>query len=539
MIPPTETPLAPTTETAPEVVVARASDASSRAGIARAALIIGSGNVASRVLGLLREVALTRYYGAGGAVSAYTVASFVPQMLYDLIIGGMISSALVPVFSEYAERGKRELGRLAGDVLTLTLIGTVAVASLLMVFAPQVAYLLGGDLPPEYVATTVGLLRLMAPATIFLGLSGVTTAILYAMRRFTLPAFVVAVYNATLVVTIVLSGGRNIAWAAVGLVLGSIAQVALQWPGLRDIPLRLRVDLHDPALRRIVLLYLPMLLGIAAAQLGAVVDRRLASGINESAIAWMRYATTLQQFPQGLVSTAVSMAALPALARQANDLPTFRRTLGFALRIVLLLVIPMAVTLFLLAEPTVATLFERGKFTAFDTVETARALRLYMIGLPFAAIDLPLVYAFYARGDTLTPNLVAFVGLAAYFAVALPFVDSYGVPALVAANAAQLAAHAIVMAWLAQRRFGAIRGQGLGRLLLKLGVASLAMAAVIASALVFLAPRTPPGFAGSLLTLVVAGGAGVLVFGALIAWLRVGEAQTMAAMTVGRLRRRD
>lgn len=534
MTTPTDTPLSPTTDAAATVATP---PPSSNAGIARAALIIGTGNVASRILGLAREVVLTHYFGAGGVVSAYTVASFVPQMLYDLIIGGMVSSALVPVFSDYAERGKKELGRVASDVLTLTLIAMALLASLLILFAPQLAQLLGGDLPPQYLATTVGLLRLMAPATIFLGLSGVTTAILYALRRFTLPAFVVAVYNATLVLTIVLSGGQNIVWAAIGLVLGAIAQVALQWPGLRDLPLRVRIDLHDPALKRIIFLYLPMLLGIAAAQIGAIVDRRLASGVHESAIAWMRYATTLQQFPQGLVSTAVSMAALPALARQINDLPGFRRTLGFALRIVLLLVIPMAVGLFLLATPVVAALFERGKFTPEDTLATARALRLYMVGLPFAAIDLPLVYAFYARGDTLTPNLVAFVGLGAYFAIALTFVDSYGVSALVAANAAQLAAHAVTMVVLAQWRFGAIRGQGLGMLLAKVSLASLAMGVTILGMLALLAPLHLSGFWGALTTLIVAGGAGILAFGVAVAGMRIDEAQTLAALTVGRLRR--
>lgn len=237
------------------------------------------------------------------------------------------------------------------------------------------------------------------------------------------------------------------------------------------------------------------------------------------------------------MSTAVSMAALPALARQINDLPGFRRTLGFALRIVLLLVIPMAVGLFLLATPVVAALFERGKFTPEDTLATARALRLYMVGLPFAAIDLPLVYAFYARGDTLTPNLVAFVGLGAYFAIALTFVDSYGVSALVAANAAQLAAHAVTMVVLAQWRFGAIRGQGLGMLLAKVSLASLAMGVTILGMLALLAPLHLSGFWGALTTLIVAGGAGILAFGVAVAGMRIDEAQTLAALTVGRLRR--
>ncbi len=506
-------------------------------GIARAATLISLGNIASRVLGMVREMTLTRYFGAGGAVSAYTVASFVPQMLYDMIIGGMISSALVPTFSEYAGKGREEIGKLAGAVLSLTLIATLALSALLMAFAPQVATLLGGDLPPQYVDIAITLLRVMAPAVVFLALSGVTTALLYSLQRFTLPAFVVAVFNLTLILTIVLSGGRTVASAAIGLVLGAVVQVVLQAPGLRDLPFRWRLDLQHPALRRIGVLYLPMLLGIAIAQVGAIIDRRLASGVSEEAIAWMRYATTLQQFPQGLVATAVSMAALPSLARQTADLPAFRRTLGAALRVVLVLIIPMGVALFLLATPTVGLLFERGQFTAQDTQQTAAALRLYLIGIPFAAIDLPLVYAFYARGDTLTPNLVAFVGVAAYLAVALPTVGPYGFLGLVLANAAQLTAHALTMLALAHRRFDGVRGQALGRTLAKTGLATLGLALVILAVETGTGRLGLSGVWGRLIVVGLGGGLGMVAFALLAAWLRVPEIETLARLIGRRLRR--
>ena len=507
------------------------------AGIARAATLMGLGNVASRVFGMLREMTLTHYFGASGMVSAYTVASFVPQMLYDMVIGGMISSALVPVFSEYAERGREELGRLASVILSLALLGLVVVSALLTVGASQVATLIGGDLDPQFLSVAVSLLRLIAPATVFLGLSGITTALLYATQRFTLPAFVITVFNAALVATIIVGGGGSITLAAVGFLVGSLLQVVLQAPGLVGLPLRWTLDLRHPALRRIGLLYLPMLLGIAIAQVGAVIDRRLASGVGESAIAWMRYATTLQQFPQGLVATAVSMAALPSLARQAGDLVGFRVTLGAALRVVLFLTLPLVAALFLLAEPTVALLFERGRFTAFDTQQTALALRLYLIGLPFAALDLPLVYAFYARGDTLTPNVVSFVGVAAYLLVALPLLAPLGFLGLVAANAAQLASHALVMVYLTHRRFDGLRRQALGPTLLKTGVACAGLVAVILGVEAGLGRLALAGTLGALAHLVLAGGLGLTVFGLLAAWLRLAEAQTVARLVARRLSR--
>ena len=507
-------------------------------GLAQAAVLIGLGNVGSRVFGMLREMALLSLFGASGLVSAYTVASFVPMMLYDMLIGGMVSSALVPVFSEYAERGRAELGRLAGVVLSLTVLLMGALSAVLFLAAPQTVRLIGGGLAPDLQAVAADLVRLMAAATVFLGVSGVLTGLLYAMQSFTRPAFVVVVFNAVLVGALVLSAGRSIAWAAVGLTLGALAQVLLQLPGLRGLSLRLRPDLRHPALRRILALYLPMLLGIAIAQVGAVIDRRLASGVSEQALAWMRAATTLQQFPQGLVATAVSMAALPTLARQAGDLGAFRRTLGVALRIVLVLIVPLGLALFLLAEPTVALLFERRAFTPADTAQTAAALRLYLLGIPFAALDLPLVYAFYARGSTLTPNLVALVGVAAYLVVALPLVGSWGFLGLVAANAANLAAHAVVMLWLAHRAFDGLRGQALGVTLLKTALAGAGLTATTLGALALLSGLPLTGIAGRLVVVIAAGGLGLAVYGALALALRLAEVETIARLVMSRLRLR-
>jgi putative peptidoglycan lipid II flippase len=232
------------------------------------------------------------------------------------------------------------------------------------------------------------------------------------------------------------------------------------------------------------------------------------------------------------------MAALPALARQAMDLGGFRRTLGAALRVVVLLTLPLGVALFLLAEPTVALLFERGRFTAFDTQQTALALRVYLIGLPFAALDLPLVYAFYAKGDTMTPNLVALVGVAAYLVVALPLVGPLGFIGLVVANAAQLAAHALTMLWLAHRRFDVVRGQAFMPTLAKTGLACLGLLATIIAMQAMLEMLPLDGLLGAVTEIVLAGGAGTAVFIGLVTWLRLAEAETISRLVARRLLKR-
>jgi putative peptidoglycan lipid II flippase len=263
-------------------------------------------------------------------------------------------------------------------------------------------------------------------------------------------------------------------------------QVLLQLPGLRDAHLRFVIDLHHPDLWRVGKLYLPIVLGLLISQVAIGLDRNLASRTGEQSIAWMQFATTIIQFPLGLVSTAISLAILPTLSRQAastdsaDKLDEFMDTLAAGLRMVLILIIPATIALFILSEPVVALLFQRGNFTAYDTAQTVLALRIYLIGLTFAAIDLPLVFAFYARQNTVTPTLVGLVGVGIYMVVAL-------VPALfrplrmtdlVLANSVQLTGHALIMLWLTNR-IASLHGRGLGATVLKATAASLLMGAIL------------------------------------------------------------
>jgi len=269
--------------------------------------------------------------------------------------------------------------------------------------------------------------------------------------------------------------------------------VILQLPALRDMRFRPVFDLRHPVLRRILRLYLPVIVSLVAAGLGVLIDRNLASRTGESSIAWMDYATMLRQFPLGIASMAIATAILPALARQAaqegdhekgeRSSQSFRATLAGGLRMVLFLTIPATVGLLVLARPVVALLFQHGKFDAHDTAQTALALRYYLIGLTFAAVDQPLVFAFYARKDTWRPALVGILGVGFYLIVALPTFRALGMVGLILANDAQLAGHALVMFWLFQRKVGTLRGYGIRQTLFKSLVASAVMGGAVYGAM--------------------------------------------------------
>jgi putative peptidoglycan lipid II flippase len=289
--------------------------------------------------------------------------------------------------------------------------------------------------------------------------------------------------------------------------------------------------LHHPALRRILVLYLPIALGLLISNVQVAIDRRLASGTGASSIAWMDRATTLVQMPHGLVAVAISLAVLPTLSQASalGDRQGFHRMLGLGLRMVLVLTIPATLGLLVLAQPVVALLFQHGRFTVQDTFWTSWALRYYLVGLVFAAIDWPLNYGFYARQNTLTPALVGVFSVVVYLVVALALLRPLGMLGLVLADSAKHIGHASVMLFLTRRQLGSLAQWGLGTTAVKSLVAGGVMAAVMA--MVWTTALRTLGDGGFLANLVGMGltvGIGLLVYVGLVGLLRVEEIAVFA-----------
>jgi putative peptidoglycan lipid II flippase len=369
----------------------------------------------------------------------------------------------------------------------------------------------------------------------------VVTGLLYSLKRFTYPAFGAAVFNLGIIIAAPLLAGRLDAFSlAVGVLLGALLQLLIQLPDLRDVRFRFRLDLSDPALRRIVTLYLPIALGLLVSNVQIAIDRRLASATGDSSIAWMDRATTLIQLPHGLVAVAISLAVLPTLSALAaqDDQVGFRRTLGMGLRMVLVLIIPATVGLLVLAQPVTALVFEHGKFTATDTFWTAWALRYYLLGLVFAAIDWPLNYAFYARQNTLTPALVGILSVAVYLIVALFLKEPLGFLGLVLADSAKHFCHALVMLYLTHRHIGSLAAMGLAKTAAKALLAAGIMAAVAALLLRLSNTFLDPGsLVGQAVSVALAAGLGGLVYLGIVTLLRVPEILLVRDLVRGRLTR--
>ena len=239
---------------------------------------------------------------------------------------------------------------------------------------------------------------------------------------------------------------------------------------------------------------MPIALGLIVTQFQIIVDGRWASETGASSVSWMRYATTLIQMPLGLVPVAISLAALPSLAQRAaaEDWEAFRSLFARGLRMLIVLLMPATVGLFVLATPIINLLFQHGSFTVADTAMTTSALRLYLIGLPFAGVDFLLNYTFYARQDTRTPAIVGVFAVGLYFVAAWTLKARMGFLGLVLADSIKQAGHATIMTALLMGTVGRPSGQGImvtaaraigASLLMGIVVAALAYALATASAL--------------------------------------------------------
>jgi len=508
------------------------------AGLAVSAGIVGLGNIASRVIGLARDTITSWYFGSRGELSAFNLAARVPTMIYDLLVGGMLSAALVPVLSEYARPERRhELARVASAILTLIALLMAAIVLILELFAAPIAGILGDFGDPGLQRTLEISLRIISPAVLLFGLTGGVMGLLYALKRFSYTAVGGAVFNMGIVIAAPLLANRIGVYALpVGILLGSLLQLAVLLPGARDIALRFSQAWRHPAVRRILRLYLPIALGLIVTQAQIVVDGRWASATGPQSVSWMRYATTLIQLPLGLIPVAVSLAALPSLAQHAAALnwDGFRRIFASGLRFVIVLLIPATVALWALAEPIIRLLFEHGSFTPADTVMTAQALRFYLLGLPFAGIDYLLNYTYYARQNTRTPAVVGVLGVGFYFTAALLLKGPLGFLGLVLADSAKQAGHALIMSGLLLRGLGRLSGQRIGATALRVVLAAALMGGLLAVLAGWLTARYGGSLPGEALVVVGAGLVGGIFYVLALRVLGVSEVVTLLDRAVQR-----
>lgn len=498
----------------------------------------------SNLTGLVRQILIAQAFGTNRALDAFTVAQRFPGILFDLVAGGALASAFVPAFTTLLTRDQRASAwRLASGVLTLAALLLALISAISAGLAPSVIRWIGAGLPPAEQALAADLLRILLLAPTIFGVSGLLMGILNAHQHFLLPALAPSFYWLGmifgLVVWVPTQGVHGLAWGAV---LGAGLHLAVQLPGLRGLPerrLRLSLDLGNPAVREVIRLMGPRLLGVAAVQLNFVVNTALASYLAGGASA-LEYAWRIFTMPQVIIAQGIAIAALPAFSTMAarGETGAIRASLADTLRLVLFLTLPATIGLLLLGEPVIALFFQRGRFDAASTALVAWALTFYTLGLVSHSVVEIVARAYYALKDTWTPVWVGAsamgINLGLSLALAAGFTQLGWAPhgGLALANTLATTAEMIVLVVLMRRRLG---GLALGRLWPGVWRAALAAGVMGAGGLAWLA-----GTAGA--SPWVIGLGGVAVLGAVF-WLTAyalgsPDARQLPDLALKRLRRR-
>jgi putative peptidoglycan lipid II flippase len=380
-----------------------------------------AGFLLSRVTGLLRTIAIGYRFGTGPELDAYLVANRISDTLFQVVAGGAVSAAFIPVLAVYLGRDDRaEAWQLVSALFTIAVALMVPLSLLLAVFAEPVMAIAGGfDAEQRRLGAEMLRILLISPTVFALGT--LATSVLNKEGRFLLPAIAPTAYNLGIIGgALFLAGPLGVLGLAVGASIGAVLYWVIQLPGLTGLGLRYRpwLGLGHGGVRSVGRLVVPRMLGLAVAQLNFVVIFALASPI-PGAIAALDYAWTLAMLPLGLFAMAISTAVFPTLAEQgaADDLAELTRTLAGTLRVILYLTIPATAGLIVLGEPLVRALLERGEFDGSSTALTVAALRFYAVGLIGQAVVEIVTRAFYALQDTRTPVLIAFAAMAANLAL--------------------------------------------------------------------------------------------------------------------------
>jgi putative peptidoglycan lipid II flippase len=519
-------------------------DAGHSRRLARSAAVFSVATAVSRVLGLAREMVSAYFFGVSGLINAFTVAIQIPNLVRALVADAALSGAFVPVFSELLEKGERKRAwRVASTLFWLVLLVLGGLTALFILLAPLLLKPFG-DPGGDY-DLAVGLSRVLFPIVVLLGLSGIVVGILNTYNHFALPALAPVAWNLVIIVGLLLGvpriddeSGQLYLYAGV-VVLGTLFQLLLPVPWLRrlDGSLMFVLDWRDPAVKRVLVLMLPVTLTIGLINVNFVVDTLFASRLldPELAPAAIDKAFRLYMLPQGMFAVAVTTVLFPTLSRLAarGDTAALRRALDGGLRQIAFLLVPAGLFAIVLAQPIVRLVYERGEFTEDDTVIVAQCLQAFSVGLVFNGWMAILNRSFYAIQTNWVPTGIALgaVGLNAALDAVFYRLGIWGIP--LATSTVNVVACAVLLVMM-RRRLGLEHVVRTLAVVLRIGVAG-AVAAGLAFGVWFgLDEVLGRGLAAQIVSLGAGFAVGALVYLGLARALGLRELEALLLLRAGR-----
>jgi putative peptidoglycan lipid II flippase len=500
----------------------------------------------SRLLGLAREVVAAYLFGVTAAMSAFTIAFQVPNLVRALFADSALQGAFVPVFTELLEKGERkEAFRVASSLFFLICLLLGAVTALFVLFAEPLMSLFapGFDDNPAVKELTVNLARLMFPIVVLLALSGLVVGMLNSFDHFAVPALAPVAWNLVIIAALVgltpfLAEEDEIYAYAIGILAGTVVQFVLPLPWLRGRGGRftLRLDWRDERVRRVLKLMLPVTIALGLINLSLLINSVFGTLVSEEAPAAIDKAFRIYQLPQGLFSISIATILFPTLsrfaARGARD--DLRRTMGNGVRQICLWLIPSAVIMAVLAEPITRLVYERGAFDAQATDLTSTAMLWWSIALPFQGVSLLLSRTFFSLQRPWATTGLAALNLAVNAALAAALYGPFEIAGIVIGTVAGTIAMCVAQALILRGELGGVEGvRTLGAALKMLAAAAL-LGGVAYATWYGLDEALGRSLAAQALAVLTAIAAGFAVYGAAVLAMRVPEARQIRRLLVRR-----
>lgn len=521
--------------------------------VARNTAIFSIATGISRVVGVAREIVAASFFGTRGPFSAFTIAFQIPNLVANLFANAALSAAFVPVFTELLQTGRRkEALRLASTLFWIMLIGLGAIVAFFILLAGVVMPLFIGDkFTSENVALTVVLSRILFPVVLILGLNGLLVGVLQSYDHFSIPAISPAVWNVVILILLLLlrphfrggyEDGNQLHAYAIAILVATFVQLLMAFAALGRIDFRLQmaIDWHDPRVRQVFTLMLPVTIGLGIVNLDQLINSVFGSKVSQEAPRAIENAFRVYMLPQGLFSVAVATVLFPTLSRMATqrDVGAMRRAVGNGMRQINLLLIPSAAFMIALPTPIVRLLFQRGAFTAHSTHLVSIALFWFAFSLPFGGVNLLLTRTFFAVQRPWIPTGLAALNIVVDIILSVGLYRPLGIAGLIIGTVAANA----VMTFLQLRRLkeglnGRLEGAHTLMITTRVTAASVLLGVVSWAVWKLLDTLLGASLPAQIVSVGGAGLAGLLVYVRAVLVMRVPEAHQVSQLIRARLGR--
>jgi putative peptidoglycan lipid II flippase len=522
--------------------------APSQRRLARNTAIFAVATGVSRIAGLVREIVAASFFGTRASASAFTIASQIPNLMSNLFAQAALSAAFVPVFTDLLQQGKkREAFTLASTLFWIILIVLGAITAVGILGAGVIMPLFtGSTFSAADNQLTAGLAQVLFPVVLLLGLTGLMVGILQSYDEFSIAAIAPAVWNLVIIIVLVIlrpsfHGSDQLYAYAIGWLLATVVQMLMVGSALRRIDFRLSfsVDWHDPRVRQVFVLMLPVTIGLGIVNLDQLLNAVFGSLVSSQAPRAIDNAFRIYMLPQGMFSVAVATVLFPTLSRLANrrNVGEMRRAVGNGMRQINLLLIPSAAILMVLATPIVRLVYQRGAFNATSTHLVSVALFWFAFSLPFGGLNLLLTRTFFAVQRPWIPTRLAAMNLVVDIIVSVILYQPLGIAGLVIGTAI---ANAVMTALQLQYLTIGLNGRLEGPQTLMITMRILAASAIMA-ALAWIVWKALDAVLGTslvaqLISVGVAIVAAIYAYTRLVLAMHIPEARQIERLLVERLR---